>query len=262
MIPRRFIEEWKENAPWPNDSQVEQDLIISWALVHIFSDSYLRKDLAFRGGTALHKLILPKPVRYSEDIDLVRRRTGPVKETVAKLQEQLSFLGSSSVERSQNNITLKFRFDSEIPPVVKLRLKVETNCREHRIAFQYVEQDYSVESSWFKGAASIITYCTEELMGTKVRALYQRKKGRDLFDLWYTLKNTECELSKIIKAFEHYKKMSGVRISKKQYIKNIESKLQDPDFKGDVTGLLLPDIKFDFDQAWTYLLSTLINQMD
>ena len=71
MIPRRFIEEWKENAPWTNDSQVEQDLIISRALVHIFSDSYLRKDLAFRGGTAIHKLILPKPVRYSEDIDLV-----------------------------------------------------------------------------------------------------------------------------------------------------------------------------------------------
>jgi predicted nucleotidyltransferase component of viral defense system len=262
MIPRRFIEEWKENVPWPNDSQVEQDLIISRALIHIFSDSYLRKDLAFRGGTALHKMILTKPVRYSEDIDLVRRRTGPVKETVAKLQEQLSFLGSSNVERSQNNVTLKFRFDSEIPPVVKLRLKVEINCREHRIAFQYVEQDHSVESSWFRGAASIITYCTEELMGTKVRAMYQRKKGRDLFDLWYTLKNTECELNRVIQAFKHYTELSGVRISKKQYIKNIESKLQDPDFRGDIEGLLRPGIGFDFDQAWAELLPALIELME
>lgn len=262
MIPEAYITEWAAQAPWQANEQVEQDLIISRALVHIFSDSYLCKDLAFRGGTALNKLILPKPVRYSEDIDLVRRRTGPVKETVAKLQEQLSFLGSSRVERSQNNVTLKFRFDSEIPPVIKLRLKVETNCREHRIAFQYVEQDYIVQSSWFSGTTRIVTYCKEELLGTKIRALYQRKKGRDLFDLCYIIKNTECEINKIIQAFEHYKKVSGVRISKKQYIKNIESKLQDPDFKGDVTGLLRPDIEFDFDQAWAYLLSTLINQMD
>ena len=262
MIPEAYITEWAAQAPWQANEQVEQDLIISRALVHIFSDSYLRKDLAFRGGTALHKLILPGAIRYSEDIDLVRRRTGPVKDIVAKLQEQLSFIGSSSVERSKNNVTLKFRFDSEIPPVVKLRLKVETNCREHRIAFQYVEQDYSVESSWFKGAASIITYCTEELMGTKVRALYQRKKGRDLFDLWYIIKNTGCELGKVIKAFEHYKKMSGVRISKKQYIKNIESKLQDPNFRGDIEGLLRPGISFDFDQAWAELLPALIVLME
>lgn len=29
MIPRRNLEEWKAVAPWPNDAQVEQDLIIA-----------------------------------------------------------------------------------------------------------------------------------------------------------------------------------------------------------------------------------------
>jgi len=65
MIPQRYIEEWKISAPWPNDAQVEQDLIIARALVEIFSDDMLRESLAFRGGTALHKLYVQPQARYS-----------------------------------------------------------------------------------------------------------------------------------------------------------------------------------------------------
>ncbi len=71
MIPRAYITEWTQFAPWQLNEQVEQDLIISRALVEIFSDEYLSHELAFRGGTALHKLFLQSPSRYSEDIDLV-----------------------------------------------------------------------------------------------------------------------------------------------------------------------------------------------
>ena len=66
MIPRRYIEEWKAYAPWPDNAQVEQDLIIERALVEIFSDDLLRENLAFRGGTAFHKLYLKPQARYSE----------------------------------------------------------------------------------------------------------------------------------------------------------------------------------------------------
>jgi hypothetical protein len=56
MLPRRYIEEWKEFSPWQEDSQVEQDLIIEKAILELFSDEFLRERLAFRGGTALHNL--------------------------------------------------------------------------------------------------------------------------------------------------------------------------------------------------------------
>lgn len=72
MISRRYIEEWKANTPWPNDAQVEQDLVIERALVELFSDDLIRKSLAFRDGTALHKIFMKPQVRYSEDIDLVQ----------------------------------------------------------------------------------------------------------------------------------------------------------------------------------------------
>jgi len=77
MIPRDYITTWRSEAPWVQDFQVEQDLVISKALVDIFSEPVLREALAFRGGTALYKLFLKPPLRYSEDIDLVQIRAGP-----------------------------------------------------------------------------------------------------------------------------------------------------------------------------------------
>lgn len=68
MIPRDYITEWRGNAPWVQDFQVEQDLVISRALVAIFSHPLLHDTLAFRGGTALYKLYLKPAARYSEDI--------------------------------------------------------------------------------------------------------------------------------------------------------------------------------------------------
>ena len=77
MIPRDYITEWRAEAPWVQDSQVEQDLVISRALVEIFSHPLLSGSLAFRGGTALSKLHIRPAARYSEDIDLVQREAEP-----------------------------------------------------------------------------------------------------------------------------------------------------------------------------------------
>ena len=56
MINRASIAQWNRQVPWSDNAQVEQDLVISRALVAIFSDEFLASQLAFRGGTALHKL--------------------------------------------------------------------------------------------------------------------------------------------------------------------------------------------------------------
>lgn len=61
MIPKPYIAQWQEQTPWSSFDQIEQDLIISRTLVEIFSDDFLRENLAFRGGTALHKLYLVQP---------------------------------------------------------------------------------------------------------------------------------------------------------------------------------------------------------
>lgn len=69
MIPKLFIEKWQQNAPWQILDMVEQDLIISKALVALYSNPQIKSNLVFRGGTALNKLYLKPPARYSVNMD-------------------------------------------------------------------------------------------------------------------------------------------------------------------------------------------------
>lgn len=66
MIPEDYITEWGLKASWKNRAYLEQDLIISRLLVELFSHPELSRKLAFRGGTALYKLYILPPARYSE----------------------------------------------------------------------------------------------------------------------------------------------------------------------------------------------------
>lgn len=184
MIPRRFIEEWKAVAPWPNDAQVEQDLVIVRALVEMFSDVFLRKSLAFRGGTALHKLYLQPQVRYSEDIDLVQINSEPINPILKKIRERLVFLGTKrTIKQHIHNNTIIYRFESATHPIINMRLKIEINTREHFQVLGFKQIPYEVNNGWFSGNCLLTCYELEELLGTKLRALYQRRKGRDFIRL-------------------------------------------------------------------------------
>ncbi len=66
MIPQSAITHWRNIAPWPQDAQVEQDLILCRALLEIFQTPLLADALLLRGGTALYKLFISTPHRYSE----------------------------------------------------------------------------------------------------------------------------------------------------------------------------------------------------
>lgn len=114
MIPRRYIEEWRANVPWPDNAQLEQDLVIERALVEMFSDDFLRENLAFRGGTALHKIFLKPQVRFSEDIDLVQIKEGSIKPLLERIRDKMNFLGTKrSIKQNANNNTIVYRFESE-----------------------------------------------------------------------------------------------------------------------------------------------------
>ena len=164
MIPQQYITEWSEIAPWQANEQVEQDLIICRSLVELFSDKFIAEKFAFRGGTALHKLFLEPQLRYSEDIDLVQISDGPFGLSIDKIRELLSYLGTPKIIQKDRNNTMIFRFESEIQPVQILKLKVETNCREHFSVYDLEKKHFSVDSSWFKGECNITTYKFEELL--------------------------------------------------------------------------------------------------
>jgi hypothetical protein len=132
MIPAMNIVAWSRTAPWPEDRQIEQDLLICRALVEIFADEFLRKELRFRGGTALNKLHFPKPYRYSEDIDLTRTAGGAVGPIITRLREILQpWMGHGHYDLGEIGPRLTFTMKAEGENASQpIRVKVEIATRE------------------------------------------------------------------------------------------------------------------------------------
>jgi predicted nucleotidyltransferase component of viral defense system len=259
VIPQSYITAWRKKAPWQEDYQVEQDLIIERALVEIYSDPILKERLAFRGGTALHKLHLSPAVRYSEDIDLVQIKAEPFGPIIDKIRERISFLDKPTIKQRQHNNTIVYRFGSESG--IPSRLKIEVNCREHFNVYGIKESKLFVDSEWFRGEASLPSYDITELLGTKMRALYQRRKGRDLFDLHYAIIQTNADPGKIIHAWKHYMKQEGNTVSQLEFIDNMEKKMTDKDFLGDMQGLLRPDVAYEIENAYRFIKTELLEKI-
>jgi len=260
VIPKPYIAQWQEFAPWKQFFQVEQDLIISRALVELFSDDFLRENLAFRGGTALHKLFLNPAPRYSEDLDLVQIKPGPIKPIMERIGEVITFFEEERTTQNRGHgIKALYRFSSEYEEI-RLRLKLEINCKEHFNMLDWVDFPFEVKNDWFSGKAQIRTYNLNELLGTKLRALYQRSKGRDLFDLDYARRHQELNYEEIITCFKEYTRFSTDKRppSKKEFLINLEEKEIDPDFIGDMEALLQPGIDYNQQEAFQWLKDELI----
>lgn len=247
MIPRAHITAWRSKAPWSTDAQVEQDLVISRAVVDLFSDPLVAREVAFRGGTALHKLHFDPPGRYSEDIDLVQVNAGPFGPVMNALRARLDpWLGKPQWKQGHGRVTFFYRFESETRPITPLRLKVETNTREHFCVLGPRKARFQVDSPWHSGAAEVLTYEPEELLGTKLRALYQRKKGRDLFDLSEALTRLAgLDAEKIVACFLRYLENDGRRVTRAELEENLAEKIADKVFLGDVPPLLALGVPFD-----------------
>ncbi|MDR0830698.1 MAG: nucleotidyl transferase AbiEii/AbiGii toxin family protein [Prevotellaceae bacterium] len=260
MIPAHYLETWKDYHFWKTYEQTEQDLVIERAVCEIFADDFLREHLAFRGGTALHKLYLSPQIRYSEDIDLVQISSEPINPILKRIRERLSFLGTKRIVKQHiHNNTIIYRFDSEMPPVIPLKLKIEINTREHFNVLPLVEILFEVKNGWFSGTCNINCYQLEELLGTKLRALYQRRKGRDLFDLYYALthKNIDCE--KVVECFKQYIAFSVEKPpTQKQFLANMEEKITMREFIEDTFLILNPNVDYNHETAWETVKNQLV----
>lgn len=247
MIPRAHITAWQSKAPWSTDAQVEQDLVVCRALVDLYSDELVGREVAFRGGTALHKLHFDPAGRYSEDIDLVQVNAGPIGSAMNAMRARLDpWLGKPQWKQSQGRMTLIYRFDSETKPVTPLRLKVETHTREHICVLGQRRTHFQINSPWHGGTADVLTYELEELLGTKLRALYQRRKGRDLFDLSEAITRLPgLDADKVVTCFVRYVENDGNRVTRAEFEKNLAEKIKDKVFLADVPPLLALGVSFD-----------------
>jgi len=250
VIPRAHLTAWRKHAPWPNDVLVEQDLVLSRALVELYTHDVVADQLAFRGGTALYKLFIEPPARFSEDIDLVQVQAGPIGPVMDAIREMLDgWLGKPSTKQGAGRVTLLYRFDSDVAPPGRRRLKIEINTREHFTVLGLQRRTFSVSNPWFSGDARVSVYGFEELIGTKMRALYQRKKGRDLFDLGLALERPGIDAQRVVGCFLRYVEQGGDHVTRAQFERNLAAKAHDPVFVVDVELLLATGANWDFERA-------------
>src|SRR5262249_27546638 len=152
-------------------------------------------------------------------------------------------------------------FQSEDTPPVSLRLKIEINTTEFFTLYGYQHHDYGIESRWFTGQSTIKTFQLEELMGTKLRALFQRLKGRDLFDLWLGITKLNMDCEKVLSAFNYYNKANNVIISRAEFEKNLIPKMEVHEFIGDLRILLSDGLDWNPDHAYSSVMEQLISRL-
>lgn len=260
MIPENLIEQWRDVVKWRTLSQVEHDLVLSRALVDLYNEPYVGDALVFRGGTALNKLFLKPPARYSEDIDFVQKRPESIGKTIDSIRALLKpWFGEPKWKITQRSAKLIYKYESinKVPT----KLKIEINTTEHFQVLPLRLEKFEVRSEWFKGSADIVTYEIDELMATKLRALYQRRKGRDLFDIWYVTKQKLIDADRVYEIFFQYCAKDKINIRREDFLENLELKKNHPDFHSDMSALLPIELKWNFDEAYQFVVDNVISQM-
>lgn len=263
LIPSAYLQQWSFSAPWPDPRQIEQDLIISRAICDLFSADELQGKIAFRGGTAIHKLLFPQPLRYSEDIDLVQVEPGGIGPLVDSIRRSLSWLGPCQRKQRGHSMHLQFEFSPEAEPAAKLRLKVEINTREHANLLGLRRYAFAVTNDWYDGKTAVTSFEPEELFATKFHALLQRDKNRDLFDLGQGMRQLKLDAANVVRCFEHYLSRNKTSITRAVAEQRMLHKLT-ASLTEDIAPLLPNGVTFDsndalqaFETVWQQLVARL-----
>ena len=274
-ITRQDILAHQAVVPWAAQYQVEQDLLLCRAMVALFDDKFLSSQIAMRGGTLLHKVHLAPPARYSEDIDLVVVGTRPADHIRRAIRRVLTdVLGTPKASvwdtlalairntvKPSRVLRMTYSARSIIEPNRTLEIVVEANVTERKPHRAVVEMPFSFQFRDKAVQTNIKGFDIHEMLGTKMRAMFQRKRGRDLFDLYWALTKspTPVDPAAIIASFEHYLKQEGTKAGRAEFIGILDNHIKDRGFCSDMQPLLRTDIAYDPQAAGKYVKAHLLN---
>ena len=274
-LTRRDVLAHQAHVPWPKLRQVEQDLLLCRSICALFNDKFLHGQIAMRGGTLLHKIHLAPPARYSEDIDLVVFGNRPEEHIRLAIERVLADVLGRPAQSLWDWVLMALRNASKPSRVLRitytlqpvslpgppLNIKIEANVTErtpHRaiqeIPFAFPFQGKSIETR-------INGYDLHEMLGTKLRALFQRQAGRDLFDLFWALTKSSppADPAAIIESFLFYVRQEGVVAGRAEFIDLLQVRLKNRGFCADMEQLLRAGIVYDPQEAGRYVQAHLLN---
>lgn len=275
QLTRRDILEHQAIVPWANLRQVEQDLLLCRAMAAIFADGFLQNQVAMRGGTLLHKVHLAPASRYSEDIDLVvfgDRPEGHIRRALCRVL--LDVLGKpessawDSIALAIRNtvkpsrvLRLNYAVPSVAEPGRKLEIVVEANVTERESHLPIIKTLFVFHFRNETVETFVNGYDLHEMLGTKLRALFQRRRGRDLFDIFWALErsNPRIRPNTVIESFQHYLAKEGTAAGREEFFALLDAHLADRGFCSDMESLLRPGISYNPDIAGHILKRDLLS---
>ena len=244
MIPNRAIAAWRGRKPWRTDAQVAQDLLLSAVAIEIAKHPVTGRALLWRGGTCLHQLHLQEPGRYSEDLDYVLLAgTADYRQLDDAFAEIAGTVGAAPVRPEKGAERYKIHFADAFAGG-RIEIKIEINTRDAAPRFDPITLDLTVEvPAWYVGSAAVPTYCAAELVGTKFRAIAEREKGRDLWDLDLARTRLRIGDDDLADAAAHY--LAHRRISPAEFRQRLGAHLASHAFVTDVVPLLAAPDGYD-----------------
>lgn len=239
---------WADTIGIPNLALAEHDLRLTHALAGIYASPKLKDVLAFKGGTALNKAYFGKFSRLSVDLDFnligapkeVVKQGAPVRKVIEAILKEQDPGYDFKFSYRADQTTLLARYAPQTGGA-RQPLKIELSLRESVPILGLVEKPIPSPDG---APIKVNTYSLEELLSTKIRALHDRKKGRDIFDL-HCARRFELNDPAIRKLVYYYFFRAGKIFSWKGLRANLEGKLVDKRFGDDIKPFLRPDVSFD-----------------
>ena len=256
LINKEQIIEWQKEERFKRSVHAEKDLYIEFFLSVFPQNQWLFKHLIFKGGTALHKIHLEKSLRFSEDMDFEHRDNSKIQTTLNKIDLFLNKMNfNKKTERAKNNYKVSALYESPITEETE-KLKIEISDREDFSILGYTQKPLRINNVCFSSEIMIGTYDINEILSQKTRALYQRNKGRDLYDLFVSQLHPDFDIEKIAQCFIRHmtdeKSENSMMPAEKDFITRLKRKEQSDFFLDDVFDFLKTDVQYNQGNAFQW----------
>ena len=191
---------------------VEKDYALGWALAGIYAHNELREHWVFKGGTCLKKCFF-ETYRFSEDLDFtltepthldeafLKRMFGEISEWIyerAGLELVADKQDFEVYENPRGNKSCqgKLSYCGPVSPKSGLpRIKLDLTADEVLVLSPAQVPIFHPYSDCPEDGITVLAYAYEEAFGEKVRALAERARPRDLYDVINLYRNTEARPS-------------------------------------------------------------------
>lgn len=247
---------WADQQGIPDLLFAELDYRLDKTLEALYRDDFLSKRLCLKGGTAINKLYLGETSRLSVDLDFnhlgskeeVLKERREVRERIVELLKKQDDSYDIHSERRYEQTRIKARYKTVAGPVRSF--KIEISHVERFPIISPVKRHIITP----EGSAGVITYTLEELTSTKLRALFERFKGRDIYDLYFI---SQLKLNPTItrKMFLYYFYRAHKVFNPKIHYKNLIKRYESGNYIDDVMAFVKPTVKFDLTTAAMTVIS-------